>query len=116
MNNNLIKYLEEVRDLLAKPNGWTQLVYARDSAGLEVPPASPDATCFCAYGALDRVYFSTEIANCFPNVRDQAIGILIKKFDSISTWNDRPDQTQENVVSKFNEIINGLKDNEGVAT
>lgn len=43
--------LQGARDLLDK-KGWTQGVMARDEKGAEVPFTSPEASCYCAFGAL----------------------------------------------------------------
>lgn len=40
------------RALIADPAHWTQEVHARDKNGMPVVPTDPDATCFCADGAL----------------------------------------------------------------
>ncbi len=42
------------RDLLARPNGWTQHAYARDARGCDIELMSPRATSFCMLGALRR--------------------------------------------------------------
>jgi hypothetical protein len=42
------------RALIADPVHWTQEVHARDKHGMPVLPTDPDATCFCADGALTK--------------------------------------------------------------
>lgn len=41
------------RTLIEDRRRWTTGVEARTAAGYEVDPQSPDAACFCAFGAID---------------------------------------------------------------
>lgn len=50
-----LETLKAARLLITDPAKWTQGEYARDADGNEVRAWSEDATCFCAYGAIQRV-------------------------------------------------------------
>ncbi len=50
-----LETLRAARQLITDPAKWTQGEYARDADGNEVKAWSEDATCFCAYGAIQRV-------------------------------------------------------------
>ncbi|MCJ2067825.1 hypothetical protein MKK75_03210 [Methylobacterium sp. J-030] len=48
-------YLRAARDTLTDPAHWTKEAYARDRRGAAVASNSPEAVCWCAYGALERL-------------------------------------------------------------
>jgi hypothetical protein len=50
-----LETLKAARQLISDPAKWTQGEFARDVDGNEVKAWSEDATCFCAYGAIQRV-------------------------------------------------------------
>lgn len=50
-----LQVLEAARALIADPKLWTTGAAARDVAGRRVDPASLDAVCWCALGALRAV-------------------------------------------------------------
>lgn len=52
---NPLETLKAARQLISDPAKWTQGEYARDADGNEVKTWSENATCFCAYGAIQRV-------------------------------------------------------------
>lgn len=47
--------LIQVRSLLDSPANWTQGVFARNNRGLECPPNSEEAVCWCLIGSLHKV-------------------------------------------------------------
>jgi len=49
-----LETLKAARDLISDPARWTQGEYARDADGIVIRPWSKNATCFCAYGAIQR--------------------------------------------------------------
>lgn len=53
--NTTATILKAARDLIAKPENWTQGASARTKSGDEVSIGSSDAECFCANGAIFRV-------------------------------------------------------------
>jgi hypothetical protein len=53
--------MQQTRDIILKaialienPEAWTQGASAQDSAGLPVPPESPQACRWCTLGAIDK--------------------------------------------------------------
>lgn len=46
----------KVYELIDSPEKWTKGVYARNACGFSVEPTNPVATCWCAWGALQRCY------------------------------------------------------------
>jgi hypothetical protein len=47
--------LTQARALIENPANWTTGNYARDDKGKPTDPSYPNATCFCAIGALVKV-------------------------------------------------------------
>ena len=43
------------RGLIADPARWTRKAYARSQEGVNVFPLGPEAVCYCALGALEKV-------------------------------------------------------------
>ena len=46
------KLLENARNRISKRENWTRTALARNSTGHEVAPVDPQATCWCAHGAV----------------------------------------------------------------
>lgn len=53
--NPVVQKLHEIRNLLARPKGWTQGVLAENDVGRAVSPTSAEAESFCLLGANRRV-------------------------------------------------------------
>ena len=92
-------------ELLSDPSKWTQGYYARDAKGDLQPARSPDATCFCIFGALLRCYER-------PGERSQKVAqVILKRFpqrvahqDSVLPgFNDHKDTKYEEVISVLQE-------------
>lgn len=49
-----LKILTYAQELIRDPAHWTQFMAARDESGQFCHPASADAMCWCAFGALRR--------------------------------------------------------------
>lgn len=82
-------------ELLAKPDSWTQGEYAETDSGRGVEADSPDAVCWCAWGAIIRVY----------GVGWETIGRVEHRVgDSITAWNDNPDRTHAEVLAVLKEL------------
>jgi hypothetical protein len=79
-------------------NGWCQGTGARDCDGQSVPYYGPSAVCFCAAGAMMRVY------GCFGKYME-LYELLTKSLSCIvSVWNDDPATTKEQVIAKLKEL------------
>ncbi len=55
---------ETVKAVIADPAHWTQLAAARDADGRSISTDSPDAVCFCLWGA---------VVKSFPDKDDRSI-------------------------------------------
>ena len=50
-----VEVLDRTITLLSDPANWTTDYFARNAKGQDVDVRSPDATCFCIMGAIERV-------------------------------------------------------------
>jgi hypothetical protein len=97
--------LVEARDLIEK--GWCQGDGARGATGKVVRPLDPDAVCFCAVGAIDRVCEGDDL------LREEAwhrlrLGIFGDIRGPIVKWNDAPERTKPEVLAAFQKAIDSL--------
>lgn len=96
------------RELVARPGGWTQGVFARNRDGEKVCLSQKEAVCFCASGAISRA--AQEQMGGSPEEGENSANALELLFlcipgPSIPDWNDSPGRTQGEVVSAFDRII-----------
>lgn len=49
-----VEILKAARELIAKPERWTRGCMARDELGNHVGVDDPEATCWCALGAISK--------------------------------------------------------------
>jgi hypothetical protein len=120
--------LIEAKALIEKPENWTRGVMARGKAGVEVAPESPEATCFCAMGALYRaskdqwnrgaLYRASKdqwdrLAHIRAErtLREHAHGHLF-----ISEFNDDLKTMHQDIMNLFDKAINSLGDDETCTT
>jgi hypothetical protein len=105
--------LDRAADLIEPEGWWCQEAFARDSFGESVHPSSPDAVCFCATGAVTRAAGNRHVE------RHKALQVLANDFSpppeflghiggnryvsAMAAWNDAPERTQSEVVSKLRE-------------
>ena len=83
---------------LLEQTGWTQHVSARDDEGSSVCAHNPNACSFCTLGALERVYGHTDQSEpVYMKVLERVRGT--QRVPMISSWNDNPNQTKENVIA-----------------
>ena len=95
----VVEILKEARELVAK--GWTRGCSARDAKGDFVRPESPDATCWCAYGAVARATDDEATGKWAIATRylGDAVGYHVPAF------NDAPGRTQVEVLAVFDAAI-----------
>ena len=108
--------LVRARDLIAKPENWTQGVHARDKTDSKEDAFSLDACKWCAIGALQRAYIETSgDLSEFPPMNatyDAAYDTLTETAGKdLETWNDHQDTTHEKVMQAFDEAIKVVTDN-----
>jgi len=110
----VIDVMEHARDLIARPNGWTQGTMARDSEGRYIATRRPEAVCFCAFGAVmrsvdDKVKENHAVySDAHFSIGIHALEDLVEN-KPIESWNDKEGRTQGEVVSLFDRAIANLK-------
>jgi len=98
-----LETLKAARQLISDPAKWTQGEYARDADGNGVRAWSEDATCFCAYGAIQR----------FTEAEDSGVDFFLKKACAdkfqldVVTLNDT--HTHAEVLALFDAAIAELE-------
>lgn len=55
MTPTKLETLRAVRELLSDPSRWTRGAYARDAEGNYANASGPNAVCWCAVGAFEKV-------------------------------------------------------------
>ena len=119
--NQTLKDLQAVRELLAQPERWTQMAYARDAAGSQVPETSTTAVCFCLSGAIWRI-----IANCSDSaghsiadssgrwsaVKNALIpeGAQVSPLRTLTRFNDMEDRSHADILKLLDDTIKRLTD------
>lgn len=101
-----LNMLVEARKLISNKENWTQGAYAQDSKGRPVTGRSPYATCFCAFGAIDKI---AEMAfNPVKSIRSQLEYLdLFTEDIGVIKYNDS--HTHEEVLSLFDKAIEQVK-------
>lgn len=105
----LLQLLRDARAKLA--TGWTQGNFARDHLGAPISAQSPDATCWCAWGAVrasmdhDRALWAADDA-----AHDELYEALasVEGLDyagAIVEYNDAAERTQADVLALFDRAI-----------
>ncbi len=69
---------------------WTRGALARDKDGMPVKPRDPSATCFCAGGAIMKVYGEDILQDAFCGLLDYVNRNT--KFSGVPGWNDHSSQ------------------------
>ena len=95
-------------EFFSNPSKWTQEVYARDDEGRPVDLTTDKAVCWCTLGGIYRVYgYDNTIAR---RIEDKIRRVIAKRegrsnagWVSISEWQDRSNQTYEEVMSVLKE-------------
>ena len=87
--------LDEARALIEPEGAWTQGKYARGKSGREAKATSKSAVCFCAMGAVGRVFDDSHPNLCTPGMPHLA---KAAGTDCIYQWNDAPERTQAEVI------------------
>lgn len=120
----LRRRLKTARDLIEQ--GWAKRVFARRSTGEDVSLADPDATCFCALGAVQRALIehrdvkvmTSEMGVASHDARTHpyyqpmvdALTAAIQDYagdQSVATFNDRSPNRQR-VLHVFDQAVEVL--------
>ncbi len=106
---NCLEGLKQIRALIDK--GWTQGDFARDRNGQGVSSTSPDAVCWCLFGAIKRATI-----DC-PVVFDQTNAAIYRqitkksKANNIPAFNDKIAKNQFDVLDVIDEAIKAEQSN-----
>ena len=94
-----LELLRGARNLLRAKKRWAQHYYAFDAQHKQVDCASPDAVCFCAFGALLRV---GKWGDAYV-----ALGVLgeANNISNTIVYNDAPERTHAEILAAFNKAI-----------
>ena len=86
-----IKVLRAARKLVANPKTWTQLAAARDPDGEAQPATSPDAVCWCAWGAMVQSAVRLGLSTRDTDPLDDALNKLAERrgFSGLIGANDQ---------------------------
>ena len=100
--------LERVADLL-ETSGWCQRAFSKAQDGTTVDPHRKYAMAYCVAGGVSRVCFdmhgwpNSEYAAiagaCLAAIREEASKRDDAPVELLGPWNDRTDQTAENVIA-----------------
>ena len=87
----------KVYELLDRPEKWTTQADAKNESGKAVRFDDPNARCWCILGAL---------AKCHGLHESFQIQYMIKRIvgGHISSWNDAPERTYEDVIKLCKEL------------
>lgn len=81
--------LEAARDLIVDPKRWTTEYFAKDASEKFVGSQSPQAVCWCAAGAINRVSgVDGRLAERALTAFRQVVGFNIAKFNDSSRHED----------------------------
>lgn len=97
-----LEVLREARRLLDVPEAWTKGSRARDERGRPILPGSPEAVCWCLYGACERASNGEE----FPAT--SAICCELGR-SNLGGWNDEPGRTHADVIGLLDQVIANLE-------
>jgi hypothetical protein len=86
----------KVKDILDKPERWTQGAAARDKRGRRCDVISDAAVRFCLRGAAARVYSGPALEDALFSIA-KALNLDEECYEdldgAIEVWNDDPDRT-----------------------
>ena len=94
-----LEVLKAARELISRPEAWTQGVWARDASGEKVLSTSREAVCWCALGAVTRSACNAlEQEVAFTELRQGTTG-----FGGIGDFNDQSSHGE--VLALFDRAI-----------
>lgn len=100
----LSEIYKAAKEVIAKPEAWTQGVTAIDAEGYGVPCDYPSAVCFCIVGALGKVDVETLSMRTNPSLHTDFRDAM-KTTMPIGEWNDEPKRTHTEVLEAMNKMI-----------
>ena len=100
------RLLMDAKALIAKPENWNQLGFARSAANRQVGIFSPQAHKFCVWGALIRVAGMDSV----PEFMDAEVLLFNTCDDHLAAFNDAPSTTHPMIIRLFNQAIRRAKE------
>ena len=94
--------LDKAADLIEPAGAWGRVLYATNNQGVSVDAIDPSACRFCAMGAVYRAADVSSFKGVL-SVRPARVLLAAVVGGSIARWNDAPERTQAEVVSKLRE-------------
>ena len=105
--NEIIRVLKEARELISKPENWTQGASARDSYRVSCESSALRATCWCATGAILKTRTMAAYRFYEPLLETlSAMGQVV----GIPRFNDS--NTHRAVIKLFDDTIARLEEEE----
>ena len=106
MDDKVLTALETAKKVL-EDNRLCKGDLALDKDGNCVLPRDPNATQFCALGALDyAITYDPNTFNSCVNLMLHALeGMEDGIYKRVSTYNDRPETTKEDILALFDKAI-----------
>ena len=102
-NEQKVEYLKEVRKVIATPKQWTREKCAINAKKESVPSDSEEATCWCIYGAVNKVSYEFQ--------ENQKIKLMLNAeanklgFTTAPQFNDHPSTTHADVLKLIDNAI-----------
>lgn len=91
-------------ELLAKPESWTKGAFARNLKKESIDSGSEDAVCWCVTGAIAKTYCYQEYSQFSYFLDKMKNDLKIPKEKMITTWNDDPNTTHEDVINLLKKL------------
>lgn len=100
----VVKLLQDARNLISKPENWTQADFAKKVDGSGTYSHSDDAVCWCSLGALTKVSPPVEDSQTKKHAK-----LLLRKTMNkpITIFNDS--HTHEEVLAAWDKAIEAAK-------
>ena len=107
----LIRVLKESRQLVAKPENWTQQTMAQNEFKDDVFPTDVNAICFCALGAITKVLnLNLDSVKFTMNLEEQEQLLYIRRLVTQQLEEDIRDEylTEFNDNHTHTEVLNAF--------
>ena len=108
---NGLEQLKQIRELLNKPEHWTQNASARDNFGKHVDSRSPSAVCWCLSGAISKITSDPTVARGLEKYQqlNKTLVAHANVKTVLSEWNDRPHRRHEDILLVLDDTIKRLE-------
>jgi len=96
----IINTFKEARNFISDPERWTKGTSARSINGVPIHPLNHNATCWCSFGAIEKVVSDS-------NRRLVHDICWLTKYTGVSyiEYNDLPETTHEDIMKMFDGAI-----------